>query len=165
VAGGWISQPFSISRGCQGQDAKSNSDGYSSGEIVTHNTKGGAERHTPGKTIPNVANLIVGLLWVLVSHESPQSFSAFLEALAWRLCLGRALANFIRLVSTGIAEVRVSGLWALGKSLGDAAASRLSFGRHCVVSKRVDDRDKYGVWPMVAHQLRAGCYSFTTIAH
>ena len=98
---------------------------------------------TQATTRSNVADPHIGLLWGRASQELPQLFSAFLEALAWRLCLGRALANFIRLVSTGIAEVRVSGLWALGKSLGDAAASRLSFGCHRMVSKRVEGRDKW----------------------
>ena len=97
---------------------------------------------TQATTHPNVADLHIGSLWGRASQESPQLFSAFLEALAWRLCLGRALASLIRFVSSGIAKVRVSSLWALGKSLGDAAAPRLSFSCHQMVSKRVEGRDK-----------------------
>jgi hypothetical protein len=97
---------------------------------------------TQATTHPNVANFHIGSLWGHARQELPQLFSAFLEALAWRLCLGRALASLIRFVSSGIAKVRVSGLWALGKSLGDAAAPRLSFSCHQMVSKRVEGRDK-----------------------
>ena len=97
---------------------------------------------TQATTRLNVADLHIGLLWDRARQELPQLFSAFLESLAWRLCLGRALASLIRFVSSGIAKVRVSGLWALGKSLGDAAAPRLSFSCHQMVSKRVEGRDK-----------------------